>query len=394
LTVLKEHTMSQTETNHSTALAPAATGSRRPKLIALAAVVLLGTAGWTAYNRIYADRYVSTDNAYTGAEVAQITPAVTAIAKAVKVVDTQAVHQGDVLVVLDDTDARLALAQAEAELGRAERRVKGYLATDTGLTAQVAARDAEQQQAAAQLVVAQADLERTRLDLSRRQALARSGSVSGEELSNAQTAFNTASARFASAKAAAEQSRANRAATLGAMQANNALTAHASVADNPEVALARARRDQARVDLERTVLRAPIDGVVARRQVQIGQRVQAGTTVMNIVPTTDVHVDANFKEGQLSKVQPGQTVELHADLYGHDVSYHGVVTGLAGGTGSAFAMIPAQNATGNWIKVVQRVPVRIAIDPKELAQRPLQVGLSMTVKIDTESQSAQHVAQR
>jgi membrane fusion protein (multidrug efflux system) len=384
--------MSDTQaTNAPTAATP---GNRAPKLIALAAVVLLGGAGYAAYDHFISSRYVSTDNAYTAAEIAQITPSLTAIAQDVKVVDTQTVRKGDVLVVLDDTDARLTLAQAEAELGRAQRRVQGYFANDTGLKAQVAARDAEALQTAAQLNVAQADLARAQLDLERRQALARSGSVSGEELSNAQTALRTAIARFAAAKAAAEQSRANRAATEGALAANTTLTAHTTVDTNPEVALARAKRDQAKVDLDRTVLRSPIDGVVARRQVQVGQRVQAGSTLLSVVPTQNVHVDANFKEGQLAKVQVGQAVELKADLYGKAITYHGVVTGLAGGTGSAFAMIPAQNATGNWIKVVQRVPVRIAIDAAELRERPLQVGLSMDATIDTHTQAKVAVAQR
>ncbi|SEL65468.1 membrane fusion protein, multidrug efflux system [Roseateles sp. YR242] len=365
---------------------------RKPRLaIVTAAVVILG-GGAYAYQHFIGARYVSTDNAYTAAEVAQITPAIDAITQGVRVVDTQHVRKGDILVELDATDARLALAQAEAELGRAERRVRTYQATDLGYRAQVAARDAEQQQADAQLKVAQADLDRAKLDLARRQALATTGSVSGEELSNAQAAFNTAQARMAAAHATAEQSRANRAATLGAMAANQALIEQSSLADNPEVALARAKRDQARVDVERTVLRAPTDGVVARRQIEVGQKVKAGTVVMTVVPTQQVHVDANFKEGQLGQVRAGQPVELKADLYGSSVVYHGVVTGLAGGTGSAFAAIPAQNATGNWIKVVQRVPVRVAIDPQELAQRPLQVGLSMAVSIDTRGEPSAALA--
>ncbi|WP_324288583.1 HlyD family efflux transporter periplasmic adaptor subunit [Roseateles sp. SL47] len=379
----------------SAAFKPAAApqpARRKPRLAMLAAaVVLLGGGAW-AYHHFIGERYVSTDNAYTAAEVAQITPAIDAITQRVRVVDTQEVRKGDVLVELDATDARLALAQAEAELGRAERRVRTYQANDLGYRAQVAAREAEQEQADAQLKVAQADLDRAKLDLSRRQALATSGSVSGEELSNAQAAFNTALARLSAAKATAEQTRANRAATQGAMAANQALIEQAGLADNPEVALARAKRDQARVDLERTVLRAPFDGVVARRQIEVGQKVKAGSVVMTVVPIQQVHVDANFKEGQLGRVHNGQAVELKADLYGSSVVYHGVVVGLAGGTGSAFAAIPAQNATGNWIKVVQRVPVRVAIDPKELAERPLQVGLSMEVTIDTRTQASSALA--
>jgi membrane fusion protein (multidrug efflux system) len=337
---------------------------------------------------------VSTDNAYTSAEVADITPAITALVKSVRVTDTQAVHKGDVLVELDDTDARLALAQADAELSRAERRVQGYLATDQGFSAQLAARGAEMAQAQAQLATAQSDLDRATLDLSRRQALAHNGSVSGEELSNAQAAFTAAKARRAAAEAAARQADANRLATQGAQRANAALVSGTTVDTNPEVALARAKRDQARVDLARAVLRAPVDGVVAKRAVQVGQRVNAGEQLMAVVPSQQMHVDANFKEGQLAKVRIGQPVELKADLYGGAVVYHGVVEGLAGGTGSAFAAIPAQNATGNWIKVVQRVPVRIALDPKELAARPLAVGLSMEASVDTRADDADIAAAR
>ena len=140
---------------------------------------------------------------------------------------------------------------------------------------------------------------------------------------------------------------------------------------------------QALLDLQRTVILAPVDGVVTNRQVQVGQRISAGSPVMTIVPVNSVFVEANFKEGQLSKVMPGQKVELTSDLYGKDVVYHGRVSGFSGGTGSAFALIPAQNATGNWIKVVQRLPVRIALDPAELAKHPLRVGLSMEATIET-----------
>ena len=185
------------------------------------------------------------------------------------------------------------------------------------------------------------------------------------------------------AQAALAQADANRAATAGALKASRALTSDTTVESNPEVALARAAYERAQVDLERTVLRAPVDGVVARRQVQVGQRVQAGAPLLSVVPLRDVHVDANFKEVQLKDVKPGQPVELRSDLYGSGVTYHGVVTGFAGGTGSAFALIPSQNATGNWLKVVQRLPVRVRLDPRELQAHPLQVGLSMTATIDT-----------
>jgi membrane fusion protein, multidrug efflux system len=371
--------------DNAAATAAAATNhAKRKRLFGmLGATVLTGAAGYGGYAYFYASRFVSTDNAYTAAETAQVTPSVSGIVSDVRVTDTQRVRAGDVLVVLDDVDTRLALAQAEADLSRAVRRVRGYVANDRSLAAQLAARISEEQRADAQLASAHADLDRAKVDLDRREALAVSGSVSGDELTKARNAFETAKANVTAAAAAAAQARANYTATVGAREANAVLIADATEDSNPEVTLARARRDQAITNLERTIIRAPVDGVVAKRSVQIGQQVQAGAALLAVVPLATVHVDANFKEGQLGKVRIGQPVELTSDLYGGSVTYHGVVEGMSGGTGSTFATIPAQNATGNWIKVVQRVPVRIRLDARELAARPLEVGLSMTATIDT-----------
>lgn len=366
-----------------------APASRRKTLFALLGfAIAVCAAGSVAYWHFVGSRYVSTDNAYTSAETASITPAVTGIIKSVNAVDTQYVHKGDALIVIDDTDARIALAQAQAQVGQAERKVRGYLATDKGLTAAVQARAADEARMQAQIASAQSDYDRTALDLQRREKLAANGSVSGEEVSNARAAFASAKASLLAARAAAEQASASRGEALGTLDANKVLIADTTVDTNPEVLLARAKRDQARVDLERTVLRAPFDGVVAKRQVQVGERVNPGDTLLSVVPMGSVHVDANFKEIQLEKVRIGQPVTLTADLYGSNVTYHGRVEGMSGGTGSAFAMIPAQNATGNWIKVVQRLPVRVALDPAELKAHPLGVGLSMEVEIDTRAQSA------
>jgi len=274
----------------------------------LASVVLSSAVIVWGYWFFVASNYVDTDNAYVGAEIAQVTPSVGGTVKEVLVVDTQKVKAGDVLVQIDDIDAKLSYDRATANFSRAEIEVK-----------------------------------RTKLDYSRRKALAASGSVSGEELSNAENAYHAAQAAFDAAKSAEEQ---------------------------------------AEVDLKRTIVTAPVDGVVAKRDVQVGQRVAAGMHLMSVVPLDSVHVNANFKEVQLRKVKVGQEVELWSDLYGKGVVYHGVVEGMAGGTGSVFSLIPAQNATGNWIKVVQRLPVRISLDSKELAAHPLQVGLSMNVAID------------
>ena len=370
--------------NNTTSAADAHLKKRRnARLGLLGGVVMLAAIGSTAYWELHAVHFVSTDNAYAAAEVAQITPAVGGTVLEVKVSDTQAVKEGDVLLVIDPTDAKLAVAQATAELDRATRRVKSYMANDNNLSAQISAREADAQRASAQLAAAQADFERAKVDLQRRQALVASGSVSGDELTRAKNGFDAASAQLAAAKAAAAQVTANQRSAVAAKEANAALISHSTVDTNPEVLAARARLDQAQVDLARTVIRAPLDGVVAQRRVQLGQRVQPGMPLMAVVPVNDIYVDANFKEVQLEKVRVGQSVTLHADIYGKNVTYHGVVAGFSGGSGSAFAAIPAQNATGNWIKVVQRLPVRVQLDAVELQANPLKVGLSMSATIDT-----------
>ena len=277
---------------------------KRILLFALLAVSIATAGGgyYTYWTRV-GSRYVSTDNAYTAAEVAVVTAQIEGPVAAVNVNDSQQVKRGDVLIVIDDTDARLALRQAEADLARAH----------------------------AQMASATSDVERSGIDLQRREALVASGSVSGDELTKVINGASEARASLNAARAAVE--------------------------------LAEARVDKAKVDLDRTVIRSPIDGVIARRQVQLGQRVQPSTPLLSVVPVTEMYVNANFKEVQLKDVHPGQSVELVCDLYGHKVVFHGVVEGFNGGTGAAFALIPAQNATGNWIKVVQRLPVRVRLDP-------------------------------
>ncbi|MCY1669676.1 HlyD family efflux transporter periplasmic adaptor subunit [Novosphingobium sp. SL115] len=361
----------------------AASSAKRKRLfLGLGAAIIVLGGGYYGYDVLIASRHVETDNAYVGANVAQVTPLIAGAVREVLVDDAVAVRRGDILVRLDDTDAKLALARAEADLSRAERQVRGLTATDTGLGAQVTARAADEARADAQLVAARADLARAKIDLDRREALAASGSVSGEELTTARNARSTAAANLKAAEAARAQASANRTAAIGSRDANRALIADTTVDTNPEVLAARSARDQARVDLERTIIRAPVDGIVSRRQVQVGQRVQAGANMMAVVPVQAAYVDANFKEGQLRRVKPGQRVTLTSDLYGGDVVYRGTVVGFSGGTGSAFAVVPAQNATGNWIKVVQRLPVRIRLNPAQLREHPLRVGLSMTADVD------------
>lgn len=341
---------------------------RRRLLTWLAVAVVAGVALYGVYALLFAGRTVSTDNAYVGADVAPVSPLVSGPVARVLVKETDIVKTGQPLVLLDDADARIAVAQAQAALGQAERKVRGYEANDAALAGQVGARDAD-------VAKARSDLERARTDLTRRQALSASGAVSGDELTNAKN-------RFAEAQAEVAQALAARRAAQGNREANRVLIAGVDVENNPEVAAARARLDAAQLALSRTVIRAPIDGEVSKKQVEPGQQAQVGVPIMSIVPTTEAFVDANFKEVQLEKVRAGQPVTLTSDLYGGSVTFHGRVRGLTGGTGSAFSLIPAQNASGNWIKVVQRVPVRIDLDPKELAQHPLRVGLSMKARVD------------
>ena len=356
-------------------------GKRGPLFLGLFLAVAASGGGYYAYDTLYASKHAITDNAYVGADVAQITPLVAAPVAEVLASDTQAVKKGDVLVRLDDTDAKLALAMAEAAYQNAVRRVTALVANDKGLAAQIVGRKADQAQAAAQLASAEAGYAKAKIDLDRRKTLAGNGSVSGDEITAVETLLKTAEAGLSSAQAGAAGAAAAFEAAVAAKEANAAMISGVGIDDNPEVLAARSARDQAKVNLDRTVMRAPVDGVISRRQVQVGQRVQPGMTLMVVVPLQAAYVDANYKEVQLAHVRAGQTVTLVSDLYGSDVPFTGKVVGFSGGTGAAFSVVPAQNATGNWIKVVQRLPVRIALDPAELAAHPLQVGLSMTADI-------------
>ena len=350
------------------------------------AVGLIG-AGFTAYYILYSSNFVSTDNAYSAVEIAQVTPSVNGIISDVLVTDTQMVKKGDILVKIEQTDAKLALEQAQASYDSAIRRVKSYMANDNSLNALIEVKKADEIKANFALNSAKSDFEKASIELQRREALISSGAISAEELTNAKNVYTNTKASYESSKAAVEQAKAALNSTIGTKDANATLINGVNVDENPEVLASKARLEQAKIDFERTIIKAPIDGIVAKRQVQLGQKVQSGTPLLSVVPVQNMHVDANFKEVQLEKVKVGQPVIVHADIYGKSVTYHGVVEGFSGGSGSAFSAIPAQNATGNWIKVVQRVPVRIALDEKELQEHPLKVGLSMDVEIDTRAKN-------
>jgi membrane fusion protein (multidrug efflux system) len=332
-------------------------GKRRRVLGLIVFVFLIAGAGYGAWWALSGRYYESTDDAYVGGNIVQITPQVAGTVIAVRAEDTDFVKAGQPLVELDRADAKVALEQAEAQLARTVRSVRNLFATDSQIAAVVAQRDTE--------------LAKAREDLARRERASGSGAVSAEEVQHARDAIRSAEAVR---NAAREQ-----------LSASRALVDRTTVADHPDVQSAAARVREAYLAYARTTLPAPVSGYVARRSVQVGQRVAAGAPLMAVVPLEDVWVDANFKEGQLVHVRTGQPVTLEADLYGGHVEYHGTVAGFGAGTGAAFALLPPQNATGNWIKVVQRVPVRIALDSKELARHPLQVGLSMRVEVDTHS---------
>lgn len=366
--------------------AEARKAKRRKWLTRLAIVAIAGGVIWGVWYMFFERYHVSTDNAYVNAEVAQVTPLISAQVLSVKVKDTQAVKRGDVLIELDPSSPRIAVAEAEAMLAEARRRYRQTVATNTALSAQVQSRAADIARAQAQLAAAQADLEKARIDLERRENLAKTGAVSGEELTDARKGLASARAAMETARAGVAVAQSNRGTAAGELAANQALVHGATEETDPGVLAAKAKLDNAKLDLENTVIRAPVDGVVSQRKVQVGQQVERGRPVMAIVPVGRVYIDANFKERQLEKVRIGMPATVTADIYGDSVVYHGKVAGIAGGTGASMSLIPAQNATGNWIKVVQRLPVRIELDPRELTEHPLRVGLSTVVDIDIREQ--------
>ena len=341
---------------------------RKTALTVLAIVVVLAAIGWAGYEWLVASHYEDTDNAYVEGNVIQITPQISGTVMAIMADNTDFVRTGQPLVKFDPADAKVALQQAEANLAQTVRQVRTLYANNGTLQAQIKLREAD-------VVKAQSDISRAKDDLNRRQALAGDGAVSKEEIEHARTQLAVAQSALAAAQAGVVAAREQ-------LASNQAMTAGTTIEQHPLVQEAAAKVREAYLATQRATMPAPVDGYVARRTVQLGQRVAPGTPLMSIVPLSQVWVDANFKEVQLRNIRIGQPVTLTADLYGGKVDYKGHVVGLGAGTGAAFALLPAQNATGNWIKVVQRVPVRISLDPQQLAAHPLRVGLSMTATVD------------
>jgi membrane fusion protein (multidrug efflux system) len=347
------------------AAAPTATTSKRRRgLMALGGVAVLGGLVYGSYWFLSARHYQSTDDAYVDGDLVQITSEVPGTVISLNADDTQGVRREQTLLELDPADAQIALSNADARLAGAVREVRTRFATAEQLRAQIAEREIE--------------LKRARDDYGRRSNLLQDGAVSSEELSHTQDNIAQMRANLIEAR---EQLKAT------AVQIDGT-----TVETHPQVLAAEAAVRDAALALRRTQILAPVAGVVARRSVQVGQRVAPGTPLMAVVPLDDVWVDANFKEVQLKDMRVGQPVEVRSDVYGRSVKYRGKLVGLSAGSGSAFALLPAQNASGNWIKIVQRVPVRIALDPRELKSHPLRVGLSTTVSVDIRDTSGALIA--
>ncbi|AVP56677.1 efflux RND transporter periplasmic adaptor subunit [Pulveribacter suum] len=366
---------------------------RKRALVLLAAVVVVGAVAFGLYDWLVASHYEHTDNAYVQGNIVQITPQTGGTVMAIAADDTDFVRAGSTLVQLDPADARVALSQAEAALAQAVRQARTLYANNETLAAQIRLRQADATRAQADIERAQAEVARAQDDARRRQQLASAGAVSTEEMNHAQTQLTAARTQLAAAQAAAGAAQAGVAAAREQLTSNRSLTQGVDVRQHPSVLAAAAKLREAWLASRRTQLLAPVDGYVARRSVQLGQRVAAGSPLMAIVPLKEVWVDANFKENQLRNLRLGQPATLTADLYGKKVQYTGTVAGMGVGTGAAFALLPAQNATGNWIKVVQRVPVRVALDASQVAEHPLRVGLSMNVEVDTRQQDGPSLAE-
>ncbi|WP_313623006.1 efflux RND transporter periplasmic adaptor subunit [Achromobacter sp.] len=355
--------MNASSPNPSSSVSRPRGGLARKAVVAGASILAVALLAG-AYSQYSDGRWVSTEDAYVEGNVVQVTPQVGGVVTAIRADNTDVVKAGAVLVEINGVDAQLAVDAARAQLARTVRQVRGQFA--------MAGQDG------ANVELRKVDLARAQEDVARRSALAKIGAIPGEELIHAQQTVRTARAAL---NVASEQ-----------LKRNHALIDGTTVESHPDVQAAAVQLRNASVALARTRIPAPVGGVVTKRGVQVGQRVAAGAPLMSVVPLDHLWVTANLKESQLRHVRIGQPVRLTTDLYGGGVVYHGRVLGQDAGTGSAFSLLPAQNATGNWIKVVQRVPVRIALDPAEVAAQPLQLGLSMRVEVDTQTRDGTRLA--
>ena len=351
---------------------------RKQWLLRLTGLVVVLGAAYGVYDWMVNSHYEETDNAYVQGNIVQIAPQTAGTVQAIMADDTDYVQEGQILLRLDPADAKLAFDQAKATLAQAVRQVRTLYVNNGSYTAQIAQRQAE-------VAKAKNDVLRAQNDLKRRQALSGNGAVSKEELSHAQSQVDAAQAAMNAAQAAVNTAREQ-------LASNQSLTDGLNIQEHPNVQAAAAKVREAYLAMQRTELVSPVSGVVGKRSAQVGQRVAPGNALMTVVPMKQLWVEANFKENQLRNLRIGQPAKMTADLYGKKVEFKGTIAGLGVGTGAAFSLLPAQNATGNWIKVVQRVPVRIALDAEQLNEHPLRVGLSMVVDVDIQQQDGKLLA--
>lgn len=337
-----------TETEHKT-------NKKRKKALAYFVTILLILAVIAGlYWFFFVRNYEETEDAYVAGNQVMISAQVSGNVRQIKVDNMDFVHAGDVLLVLDDTDLKLNFAQAQDNLASAVRQIE-----QLGFTVK---------QLQAMLNAKLTALNKAKGDLQRREQLAKTGSIDKESLQHAKEAVALAEADWQ--------------ATQNQLAANQALLKGLPLREQPEVKKAVSALTLAWLNLQRSQILSPVEGYVARRSVQVGQKVAAGSPLMAVISTQQMWLDANFKETQLRKMRIGQPVRVVFDLYGDDVKFDGKVSGIEMGTGSAFSLLPAQNATGNWIKVVQRVPVRIDLDPEQMKKYPLRIGLSANVEVN------------
>jgi membrane fusion protein (multidrug efflux system) len=351
--------------SNETTAAETRKGRRSFLLRGLMIVIVLAAIAWTLWYFLEGRWYADTDDAYVHGNVVQITPRTPGSVLSIGAEDGDLVHAGQVLVKLDDSDAEVALQAAEANLARTVRQVRGMYSQAQG--------------AQAELKTRRVALDKARADYKRREGLARSGAISSEELAHARDALDAAESALSSA--------------MQTYRSSKVLVDDTVVASHPDVQAAAAKVRAAYLDKTRSTIVAPVTGYVAKRSVQVGQRVQPGEPLMAVVPLHQVWVDANFKETQLEHMRIGQPVKMESGLYGGSVTFHGTVQSLGIGTGSAFSLLPAQNATGNWIKIVQRVPVRVKLDPADVKAHPLRIGLSMSASVNLHDRSGPVLAQ-
>lgn len=336
---------------------------RKRNFIIFILILVLAAAGCLAWYMLYARYYESTDDAYVNGNQVMLTPQINGTVTQVTADEGDYVEKGQPLVLLDPSDTKIALQQAEASLANTVRQVRGLYSTADNYRAQVAAK--------------QVALQTAQNDYARRQKIFSTGAIAAEDLSHYRDAVTSAQSDLAAAQQA--------------LRTNLAMVDDTVIDTHPEIKTAVATLRQRYLDNARTTIVAPVSGYVAKRAVQLGMRVTSGTTLLAIVPLNEVWVDANFKESQMNTMRLGQKVTINADLYGDDVEYHGTIESLGIGTGSAFSLLPAQNASGNWIKIVQRLPVRITLDPHDMQKHPLRVGLSMNVRVDIRNNEEGHL---